>query len=125
MWNSAYKGSATNAAVTNHIVRTNPQLGEESSTFDVGEDTTITIYTGEPDFPVDIWVRAVNASGGIGNEAGPITIRTAATGEPGDVGGLRFNGIVGESNIPIDWASSADELGGANISGYYIEYDAA
>jgi len=127
MWNSAYKGSPTNAAVTNHIVRIYPE-SDSGSTFDVGEDTTITIDNVAPGGTYSIWVRGVNASGGVGNEAGPITIQTPGAGEfgfyPGDVGGLRFNGIVGEENIPIAWASSADEVGGADISGYFIEYDA-
>jgi hypothetical protein len=124
MWNSAYKGSPTNPEVTNHIVRINPATEFNGSTFDVGEDTTITIGNLVQTSIYSIWVRAVNASGAQGNETGPLTISTPGLGEPGDVGGLRFSGIVGEENIPIAWASSADEAGGADISGYYIEYDA-
>lgn len=124
MWNSAYKGSATNAAVTNHIVRVYP-APDGISTVDVGEDTTITIPVA-PDTSYEIWVRGVNASGGIGNEAGPITIRSEydLPGGVGDVAGLRFSGIVGEDTIPIAWASSGFNDGVYDPSGYRIEYDA-
>jgi chitodextrinase len=123
MWNSAYKGSPTNPEVTNHIVRINPAT-DDGSTFDVGEDTTITIGNVAQTSIYSIWVRAVNASGAQGNETGPLTISTPGVGQPGDVGGLRFSGIVGEENIPIAWASSADEATGADISGYEIQFDA-
>ena len=124
MWNSAYKGSPTNPEVTNHIVRINPEPATGPTTVDVGEDTTITFTGLVENTDWRVWVRAVNASGAQGNETGPLTIRTPGVGEPGDVGGLRFSGIVGEENIPIAWASSADEAGGADISGYEIQFDA-
>ena len=126
MWNSAYKGSPANAEVTNHIVRISPGTSGGQTTFDVGEDTTITI-TGipDPEVPYNVWVKAINASGAPGNECSPIRIvLPLGNTEPGDVGGLRFNGIISDSNIPIAWASSADEQGGADISGYRIIYEA-
>jgi chitodextrinase len=122
MWNSAYKGSPTNSAVTNHIVRISPANLSGNASFDVGEDTTITISNMDEYTAYQVWVKAINANGGIGNESAPIYIATPPNIGPQDAVGLRTNGVVTDDTIPIAWASSGDPLDGPPILGYRVYY---
>jgi chitodextrinase len=124
MWNSAFKGGLTNAVVTNHVVTIAPPDLYNETTFDVGEDTTITISNLEPNRYYNVAVKAINASGAVGNDSTFISLVTARVTGPQDVVGLRTNGVVTDDTVPIAWESSGDPLAGPPINGYTVTYDA-
>jgi hypothetical protein len=122
MWNTAYQGPAENSDVTDHIVDISPAPENEQTTFIVGLNTTLTIsyLTAEQEYYIR--VKAINADLVESPWSGSLVVTTAPVDGPGDPAGLRTNGIVDSTSIPLAWASSADELGGAAIEGYQIEY---
>jgi hypothetical protein len=122
MWNTAYQGPAENSDVTNHIVDITPAPSDEQTTFIVGLNTTLTISNLTEEYQYFIRVKAINADLIESPWSGSLVVTTPPLAGPGDVVGLRTNGIVDSTSIPLAWASSADELEGAPIEGYQIEY---
>jgi hypothetical protein len=129
MWDSAYKGGVGSgyADVTNHIVHISPEINETSA-FDVGTATTITISGATPYTAYSVYVIGKNAAGKFspGNGSTPenlVYVTSDSNAGPGDVPHVHVDSDVGftYSTIPIAW-TSADNDGGSNVAGYVVSY---